>query len=180
MRTGLALSVAAARWATHFYARHFWLVFGLSMIPTVQRFVAVRYGDDLPAAVGVGGEIVTGLSRLLLVYAVLRMVFREPDLSGLTPGQRWRRLAAGIDADVRAFWTQFLVLAVAFVLLDVVPNTAIAVLVPDGRQELVTSVLVSVKNPTVIAFTVLWMVGVGRTLMVEGRRVGAVGESAAV
>ncbi|BCJ68479.1 hypothetical protein [Polymorphospora rubra] len=180
MRAGLTLSVAAARWATHFYARHFWLVFGLSMIPTAQRFVAVRYGDQLPAAVDIGGEIVTGLSRLLLVYVVLRLVSREPDLSGLTPGQRWRCLTAGIDARVRAFWTQFLVLAVAFVLLDVLPNTAVAVLVPDGRQELVTSVLVSVKNPTVIAFTILWMVGIGRILIVDGRRAGAVGEPATV
>ncbi|SIM84798.1 hypothetical protein [Micromonospora cremea] len=179
MRTGLALSGAAFRWATHFYARHFWLVFGLSMIPTAQRFIAVRYGDDLPAVAQVGGEILTGLARLLLVGVVLHLAFREPGLSNLTLRERWLRLAAGIDARVRDFWFQFLVLAAAFVVLDVLPTTAIALWVPDERQNLMNSVLVSAKNPTVIAFTILWMIGVGRTLMVRRQQTVPIQESSA-
>lgn len=166
MRTGLALSTAAARWAARCYARHFWLVFGVSMIPTAQRFVAVKYGADLPSAADIGGEILTALARVLLVYLILRLVAREPELSALRPAERWQRLAAGINSRVRDFWFQFLVLAVAFTLLDLLPNAAIGVWVPEDQRELVTSVLVSVKNPTVIAFTFLWMIGVGRTLIV--------------
>ncbi|RLP86439.1 hypothetical protein EAD98_28730 [Micromonospora sp. CV4] len=179
MRMGLALSWAALRWATHFYARHFWIVFGLSMIPTVQRFIAVRYSDDLPAAAQIGGEILTGLARLLLVYVVLRLAFREPGLANLTLGERWLRLTAGINERVRDFWFQFLVLAAAFVVLDILPTAAIALWVPDERQNLVSSVLVSVKNPTVIAYTILWMLGIGRTLMVGDRRTVTIHEPSA-
>ncbi|GIJ30367.1 hypothetical protein Vqi01_55290 [Micromonospora qiuiae] len=173
MRTGLALGGAAARWAASFYVRHFWLVFGLSMIPTVQRFAVVRYGDDLPAAVNVGGEVVTALTRLLLAYLIVRLAFREPGLADLPVRERWRRLAAGIDARPPDFWFQFLLLAAAFVVLDVLPNAAIGLWVPDQWQNLVSSILVSAKNPTVIAFTLLWMVGVARALILRGRHVAA-------
>lgn len=32
-----------------------------------------------------------------------------------------------------------------------------------------TAVIVAVKNPTIIAFTLLWMAGIGRTLIADQR-----------
>ncbi|MDG4830351.1 hypothetical protein O7627_13685 [Solwaraspora sp. WMMD1047] len=169
MRTGLRLSATAARWAAGFYARHFWLVFGLSLVPAGQRYVAIQHGDDLPVALQIGGEIVSGLARLLLIYLILRLAVREVGLSDLTPAESWRRLAAGLGEHARDLWFQLVVLAVAFIVLDILPTVAIDRWVPDHRQDLVTAVFVSVKNPTVIAFTFLWMVGVARTLTVRQR-----------
>lgn len=170
MRTGLALSADAARWAIRCYARYFWLVFGLSMVPTAQRFVAVRFGGDLPVAINVAGEILTGLVRVLLVVLVLRIAARDAGLAGLTVRDRWRRFAAGIEQRRRDFLTQFLVVGIAFVVFDVLPTAAVALWVPADRQEIVDAVLVSGKNPTIIALTILWMIGIGYHLMVAGDR----------
>jgi hypothetical protein len=170
LRAGLALSRDAAVWGGRLYARHFLLIFGLSLIPTVQRFVAVRWGAELPGAVNVTAEVLTGATRLVLLYVILRLAVRsEPELRGLTLQALWQRLGAGIDRGRLGFAVQFAVLGVAFVLLDVLPGLAIAQWVAEERRELVTAVLVSVKNPTVIAFTFIWMTGVGRRLMLDGR-----------
>jgi hypothetical protein len=170
MRTGLVLSAEAARWALRCYARHFWLVFGLSIVPTGQRFVAVRFGDDLPAAVGIAGEVLTGVARALLVFLVLRIAVRDAGLAGLSVRDRWQRFAAGLEQRRWDFVTQFLVVGIAFAVFDLLPMAAVSLWVPADRQEIVNAVLVSVKNPTVIAVTILWMIGIGYHLMVVGDR----------
>lgn len=158
------LSWRALVWALRFYRDHFWLVFGLSVVPTVQRFIAVRWGDDLPGWVGVAGEVLTMAARVLLVWAIVRIAFAGP-------GRRaWPLISAGIDRHLRVFLAQWLVLGVAFVIFDVIPNAAIAMWAPDGQRELISSILVSAKNPTVIALTFLWMAGIAYTLMCAGRR----------
>jgi hypothetical protein len=53
--------------------------------------------------------------------------------------------------------------------LDVLPNMAIEHWIAEGIREWVTAVLVSVKNPTVIAFTFIWMAGVARQMILSGK-----------
>lgn len=152
--SALALGGGALRWALHFYAAHFWLVFGLSMVPAVQRFLLVRSGDSLPTAIVWGGEALTMAARVLLVYLVLRLMVAE--FGPMSIAQRWRLFTAGVDNRLRDFLLQFVLLGLAFAVFDVLPRLLIKV------DE---SILLAVKNPTVIAMTILWMVGVGRTLM---------------
>ncbi|MEV4411652.1 hypothetical protein [Catellatospora sp. NPDC049609] len=159
------LSVDAGRWALRFYLHHWPLVLGLSLVPTVQRFLSIRYADRLPAAVGVAGEVVTAGARVLLVYLVLRIMVSEAGLAGLSVGQRWQLFGQGVDARMRDFLLQFLVLGIAFVLFDVIPEGAVALWTPEERRPLATAILIGVKNPTVIAMTMLWMIGVGRALL---------------
>jgi hypothetical protein len=158
--SALALGGAALRWALRFYASHFWLVFGLSLIPSVQRFLVIRF--DLPAAVSWGSEALTMAARVLLVYLVLRLMAAEFGL--LSVRERWNLFTAGIDLRLRDFLLQFVLLGIAFVVFDVIPGLLISQLAQD-QQNLWQSVLVSAKNPTVIAMTILWLAGVGRTLM---------------
>ncbi|WP_146615749.1 hypothetical protein [Nonomuraea aridisoli] len=164
LRTGLLLSREAARWGLRFHGRHAGMIVGLSMIPTVQRFVAVAWGDDLPAAAGVAGELLTGAVRVLLIFLICRLAFvRDPEVAGL--GERWRRVAWFVDHRRGDFLIQFAVLGTAFALFDLVPNLAIQTLAPEGAREWVTAVVVAIKNPTVIAFTFVWMAGVARRMM---------------
>ncbi|MEU8301576.1 hypothetical protein AB0C04_30335 [Micromonospora sp. NPDC048909] len=165
MRQTLALSKAALHWAAVFYARHLVLVLGLSLVPTVQRFLVVRY--DVATPVAVTTEALVVLVRLLLLLLIIRLLLTELAASGIDRHRAWARLTAGIDARRVAFWLQWVVLAVAFVVFDVIPNVVIAAAVPEAGRETVTAVVVAVKNPTVIAFTFLWMVGIARTLIVE-------------
>ncbi|GLW05402.1 hypothetical protein Misp01_05320 [Microtetraspora sp. NBRC 13810] len=166
--SGLLLGRDAARWGARFYLRHFWLVCGVSTIPTVQRFAAVRWGDDLPSWAAIGGEALTGVSRVVLFYLVLRLAFgRDPVLAGLRAGEIWRRLGEGIDRRPADFVLQFVLLGAAFVVLDVLPGLAVGHWVAAGSRELVMSILVAAKNPTVIAFTFVWMAGVARLLVLR-------------
>ncbi|MER5627313.1 hypothetical protein ABT061_40450 [Streptosporangium sp. NPDC002544] len=162
--SGLLLSRDAARWGMRFYVRHFWVVAGFSMIPTIQRFVAVRWGDDLPAAVNGATEVLTGAVRLLLIYTIYKLaIARDPELAQLD--RLWQRLAWFVDHRRANFLAQFLVLGAAFAVFDVLPNAAVQTWVAEGSREWVSAVLVSVKNPTVIAFTFIWMMGVARQMI---------------
>jgi hypothetical protein len=160
MRKALVLSGEALRWALRFYGRHTLLVFGLSLVPTVQRFVVVGY--DVPTAAAVSSEVLVALVRLLLVVLVVRLMLAELGCRG---GPAWRRLTAAIGARRTEFWLQWVVLAAAFVVFDVLPTVAIALWVPESARDTVNATLVAVKNPTVIAMTVLWMAGVARMLI---------------
>ncbi|GAA3396848.1 hypothetical protein [Cryptosporangium minutisporangium] len=162
---GWSLSKAAADWAARFYGRHVPLVLGLSLVPSVQRYLVVRY--DVPAAVAIGSEVLVTGVRLLLVLLVVRLLARELAVGhGLGGRAALRRLGAAIDARRGAFYFQLVVLAAAFVVCDVLPNAAVALWVPETHRDAVAATLVAVKNPTVIAFTVLWMAGIARTLIV--------------
>jgi hypothetical protein len=161
--------MTSARWALSFYGSHFLLVAGLSLVASAQRFVFVGFGDGWPSAVGIAGEILTAGVRILLLYAVVRLTVSEPGMSELSWGERWGVLKHAIDRRSMDFLTQFLVPGVGTTVFAVLPNIAIETSVPEARQDLVTAVLLMVKNPTIIAFTMLWSLGVARMLIVEER-----------
>ena len=169
MTEGLRLSARAARWALLFYAGHLAVVLGLSLVPAAQRFLTVGFGDGLPAALGSAGEVVTAAARVLLAYVAIRSLAGEPGLSGLTAAERWDLLGAAVKRRRRAVAVQAAVLAAAFVVAGILPDLAVAAWVSADRQDLAQAVLLAVKNPTVIAFTLLWTVGVARTLIEEER-----------
>jgi hypothetical protein len=162
MRESLSFGRAALTWAAGFYLHHFALVFGLSLIPTPQRFAIVRW--DPPAAVSITTEVLVMLVRILLVALAVRLMIFETGFAGR---EAWSRLTTGIDARRVAFWGQWALLAAAFVLFDLVPNALIATVVPESAPDMTTAWLVAVKNPTIIALTLLWMIGIARTLIVE-------------
>jgi hypothetical protein len=70
-----------------------------------------------------------------------------------------------VQSNARPFVTQLFALGVFFVVFDLLPNAAIARWTPESHQELATSILVAAKNPAVIAFTMLWMIGVAHVMM---------------
>lgn len=154
MPRALRLSRDAARWGVGFYLRHLVPIAGLSLIPAAQRFLAVGWGDQLPGVVTSGGEVLTAVTRVLLIGLILRLMVRE---AGPRP---WPRFTAFIDRRPADFMLQFAVLGLAYVAFGALPNLAIERLVaPEGR-DLALAVLLAVKNPTVIAFTFVWMAGV--------------------
>jgi hypothetical protein len=109
-------------------------------------------------------EVLVAGTRILLAVLIVRLMLAE---TGLDRRSAWARLKTGIDQRRTAFWGQWALLAIAFLIFDVLLNALIATSVPDSRQAVVNAVLVAVKNPTIIAFTLLWMVGIGRALIVD-------------
>jgi hypothetical protein len=60
------------------------------------------------------------------------------------------------------------VLVVVAVVLDTLPDLAIAPLVPAGAQPTYWAVLLAVKNPTVIAFTLVREIALLRQALLRG------------
>ena len=87
----------------------------------------------------------------------MRAIVCGVSLAGRAPNTTWPVPAAVVA-----------VLAVAFATFELLPAVAIRLWVPVADQEIATAVVVAVKNPTVIALTILWLTGVGRCLIAAG------------
>lgn len=142
----LRLALEVPRWAARFYARYWPVLVGLSLVGSAQRLVAVNWG--MPGVLAFASEVAVLAARVALVVVVWRLAMR---------GQRpsW----AGARAFASRHWPslvwQGVLLAVAFAVFDL------------GLESLSSSptylaVLLFLKNPTVIAFTVVWWIGVVR------------------
>ncbi|MDU0288655.1 hypothetical protein [Saccharothrix longispora] len=153
----LSLALDVLRWAAGFYLRHWRWVAGLSLVASVQRLAVV--GGWLPPGPALASEVLVAGVRIALVVLVWRVALRgeRPDW----PGAR---------AFARRHWPSLgwhLVLMSAAALVFDVGLEAAGALLPEAWRQTYLAVLLFAKNPTVIAFTVLWWVGVVRQAAVS-------------
>ena len=134
LRREWQLAVAVPRWAWRLYRRHWPVIVGLSLIPSVQRLVVVNWGLPQPAAAA--SEVLVAVVRLALLVVVWRLAapFGRP---------RW--------AFVRAHWPSLVLQGGLLLLAALVFDTGLEGLGPADPTYL--AVLLFVKNPTIIAFT---------------------------
>jgi hypothetical protein len=148
VRTELRLALEVPRWTWRFYLRHLPLIVGLSLVASLQRLVAVSWG--MPGPLAVASEVLVMGSRLLLLVVIWRLAMRDT---------RWRWV--NLPAFARRHWPslvlQGVLLTVAFLIFDVVAESLVG---PSGL-----GVLLFVKNPTVIALTFVWWVGLARQML---------------
>jgi hypothetical protein len=153
LRRQIGTAVEVPRWSWAFYRRHFLLVAGISLLPAAQRIAWVLWNERLPGALNVGLEALTLAVRLLLVVLIARIAF-----AGSGRGGVWRFL--------RERWLslvfQVLFLGGLAAVFDFVPERIVAARVPPDLQRAYWAALLGLKNPTVIAFTMVWMVGAAR------------------
>lgn len=162
------ISLEALLWALSFYGRHLVLVLGLSLVPALQRFGTVSGLIPMGPFAGRAGEVLTAAARLGLIVAALVLMLRElnPPMTSLREG--WRGFEAGLEGRVGVFLLQFVLLALAFAVFDLVPTWAVASLVAAESRALATAIVLAVKNLTVIALTFLWLIGLARFFVVSG------------
>ncbi|MEU7528626.1 hypothetical protein AB0A74_23040 [Saccharothrix sp. NPDC042600] len=140
-------------WVWRFYLRHLPLVVGLSLVGSVQRLVVVN--GWLPAGLATASEVLVAVSRVVLVVAVAWLGLRGARLG-------WGRFSRFASAHWPSLVGQGVLLSVAFLLFDVVLETVVGgLLAPEARQGYL-AVLLFLKNPTVIALTFIWWVGLVR------------------
>lgn len=153
----LALSVP--RWAWQFYRRHVVLVVGLSLVGSVQRLVVVNWTEEIPHAIALASEAVVMAARLVIFVAVWRLA---------TPQGRpsWRHLRTFVTEHWLSLVIQFGLIMAAALVFDAGLEGAGALL-PESAQPTYLAVLLFVKNPTIIAFTFVWMVGLARQLALQ-------------
>ena len=156
MRTELKLALEVPVWTWRFYLRHLPVIVGLSLVASLQRLVAVNWG--IPGPLAVASEVVVMAVRLLLLVVIWRLAMRD------TPW-RWSNLPAFAHRHWRSLVLQGVLVSVAFLIFDVVAENVVAGLLPHDAQPVYLGVLLFVKNPTVIALTFVWWVGLARQML---------------
>lgn len=148
----LALSVP--RWAWQFYRHHLVLVVALSLIPSVQRLIVVNWAEEIPPAVALASEAVVMAIRVLILVAIWRLA---------TPPARpnWQHLRTFVTQHWLSLVFQGGLIMAAALVFDT-GLESVGALLPEGAQPTYLAVLLFVKNPTIIAFTFVWMVGIVR------------------
>lgn len=169
--TGLAVSRDAASWALRLYLRRFPIVFGLAIIPTIQRFTLVYWGGELSTAAFVGTEVVTWAARIAL-FGLLAWwgIGRESGLRELDWDSRFTRMAQYLGSRPLSGLAQLVVLAGVVVVFDKLPPVLLDLFVDADDRRLSDAILIAVKNPIVITGTFVWLVGLARLMMLAGGR----------
>lgn len=151
------LAVAVPRWAWRLYRRHWPVIAGLSLIPSIQRLVVVNWDKDIPAS-----ELLVALVRLVLLVTIWRLAGPTGRLRLTFVKEHWPSLVI-----------QGGLLTLAALIFDV-GLEGVGHLLPENARRTYLAVLLFVKNPTIIAFTFVWLVGIVRQL--ADRREVVVGE----
>ena len=168
-RRQIQLALAVVRWALRFYREHIALVVGLSLIASAQRAAGQLWGDQLPAWSGPAGEALTGVVRAVLFVAVLRIaILRDERVRGLLDDDGWQRVKAFVRHAWPSLGVQLLLFAALFTVVDIIPDFVIAPRVPADAQPVYWAVLLAVKNPTVIALSMIWQIGAARQALLLG------------
>ncbi|QBI53061.1 hypothetical protein [Streptomonospora litoralis] len=165
------LALEVPRWALDFYVRHLALVVGISLIPAAARFAVALWGEGLSAPAHIALEVIAEGTRLLLVVLLIRLAILRDERV-----RSWSHLRAGrrIKAFLARRWPSLLIQVVLLlgftVVFDVIPERIVPLWLPASAEDTYWAVLLAAKNVTVIAFTIIWMVGAVRQMLVEGGR----------
>ncbi|WNV84400.1 hypothetical protein [Umezawaea sp. Da 62-37] len=158
-RAEARLALEVPTWTGRFYLRHVVLIVGVSLIPSVQRLAVVNPDVHLPAPIVLASEVVVMAIRIALVVVVWRIATRGVGV------RSWANARAFAREHWRALVVQSGFLGVAFLVFDVGAEALV------GRENL--ALLLFVKNPTIIALTMVWWVGVLKQMMTTGHDVFA-------
>ncbi|HEX7306685.1 hypothetical protein [Lentzea sp.] len=153
--TELKLAFEVPRWAWDWYTAHLGLVLGLSLVASVQRLVVVNWTGEIPSGLATASEVVVLAVRVALVVLMWRSAMAGVALS-------WGAARAFVSAHWPSLLWQVVFLGAAFAVFEVLAEHVVSGLLPESARQAYLAVLLFVKNPTVIALTVLWWIGVVR------------------
>ncbi|WP_310972497.1 MULTISPECIES: hypothetical protein [unclassified Amycolatopsis] len=160
----LKLALEVPRWTWRCYTEHPGLILGLSSVASIQRLIVVNWTARIPHGVALASEVVVLAARVALVVAIWRIAVRGRTL----------RLSAG-RTFARNHWRSLLwqgaFLGAAFLVFEVLAEDVLAKLLPESARQTYLAVLLFLKNPTVIALTFVWWIGVVRQVFETGRLV---------
>lgn len=151
LRTEWQLAVAVPRWAWQFYRRHWPVIVGLSLVPSIQRLIVVSWGDHIPPSAAFASEVLVMVVRLVLLVTIWRLATRQRP--------RWNR------AFVTTHWRSLVIQGGLLMLATLIFKfglDGVGGLLPESARQTYLAVLLFIKNPTIIAYTLVWMVGLVR------------------
>ncbi|PRX50329.1 hypothetical protein B0I33_102450 [Prauserella shujinwangii] len=159
-REELRVAAEVPRWAWRCYRRHLPVIAGLSLVASVQRVVVVGFGEHVPALAAGLSEALVVVVRLALLALITRWALRGVPTS-------W----ANVNRFVTAHWPSLVIqtafLGAVYLVFGVVAEELVLKLLPASARDAYLSALLFVKNPTIIAFTFVWVVGIVRQLLCD-------------
>ncbi|MDA0567319.1 hypothetical protein LG943_23795 [Streptomonospora sp. S1-112] len=167
----LRLALEVPRWAWHFTLRRLPLVVGLSLIPAAERFGVALWGEALAPAAHAALEVLAQGARVVLVVLLVRIaVLADERVREHAAAGFGRRVQAFLDHRWPSVLAQTALLLALAAVSTVIPEWLVPLWIPAGAHDLYWAVLLAVKNVTVIAFALVWVVGALRQALVEGGR----------
>lgn len=151
------LALDVVRGALRFYRQQWLLVIGLSAVVSAERVIVQLAGARLPEWSQMPLELaVTAVRALLLVLVFRRMIIDDPDLRGLRLCEGWQRVKRFAGRSWGGWVVQAILLSVCIVAFDIIPEAAIVSQVPPDSQPAYWAALLAIKNPTILAFVLIW------------------------
>lgn len=162
-------AIAVLRVAWDCYRTHLAVVVGLSSVASVERFALLLWGRDWPLWLTGVLELGVTAARIALLMVVFRVLIAADDrLRPIPLRSGLRRVGRFARRCWRSLVVQVVLIALAATAFDLVPEAVIAPAVPDGARPLYLAILLAVKNPTVIAFALIWDIALLRQALLLG------------
>jgi hypothetical protein len=155
------LAWSVPRWAARFFRRHWRPIVGLSLVASVQRLVVVNWTEEVPHGLAVASEVLVAAVRLALVVVIWRLAVQGERM-------RWSNARAFLARHWPSLVWQAVLLTLAFLVFDV-GLEGVGALLSESASQTYLAVLLFVKNPTIIAFTMVWWIGLVRQVAGSGR-----------
>lgn len=151
------------RWALGFYREHLFLIVAISLVPAVHRFVFILWGWNFPSLIL--EVLVTGARILLIGVIIWIAIYRDDGISQMSDETKQGRMEAFFSAEWPSLIVQFALLAGVIVVFNFILEQIVVQWLPPNLEAIYLASLIAAKNPTVIAFTMIWMVGIVRQML---------------
>ena len=103
----------------------------------------------------------------LVVLVFRRAILFEERLRDVEVDESLLRMRRFVRATGAASWCRRVSWRLVFAVFDRIPDVVIAPRVPDHAQSVYWAAVLAVKNPTIIALTMIWQVGVIRQMLLH-------------
>jgi len=127
--------------------------------------VSQLWGNHLPALAAVLLETLTLLVRILLFVLIFRAAVLCDTALVEHRNNRWRRAMRFAREQWRSLVVQLGMFLSVALIFKVVPDILIAPRIPLEWSRFYWAGVLALKNPTIIAFTMIWIVGTLRQMI---------------
>ena len=176
IRLDFKTAVDVPQWAFRFYIKHILLIAGISAVPSIERFLILYFEPGWSDFWLIALEVLVESLRIVLLWLIVRLAIGKAEqLKGIDRKERWIRVKAFLKHRWLNIVFQLLLMMVATLLFDVFLEQVIGTFVPETARNRYLALLLAIKNPTVIAWFMVWLVGIPRQLFlysVEASRTG--------
>jgi hypothetical protein len=153
----VALVADVYREAWRCYRSHLGPVIGLALVGSIQRAALQWWGDGWSGATVGLLELTVMASRIGIVVLAFRwLISADQSLRGIGFREGLRRVGRYLRRHWRAAIGLVVSLMAVGVVTDLIPDVVIGRRIPEDTRATYFAILLAVKNPTVIAYTMLW------------------------